>query len=405
MPQILLALLFITQWNFTFTPVPQTSAQVNDTNVSYQFGESVRFDAQIQSDQPIQEVYVFMQAAGESTRLGKMTANDGNRFAYREDLSQHPMRPFSRVYYWFRITDSSGKETTSPSFWFDYQDNRFTWQTLENAAFRVHWTDGDTAFGQTLMSAAQDGLTSIQQNLPLTLNQTPLDIFVYQTSTDLQSALQLAGQSWVAGYASPDLGVIMVSIPDGPEARMEAERQIPHEMTHVMLYQATGSGYASLPAWLVEGTASMAELSPNPDYPRTLEAARKSSSLLPMSSLCQSFPRDASNAFLAYAQSESFMRYLHKNYGTTGMQALIDQYLNGMGCVQAPAALWNLSLDELDSRWQKESLGINVNTLRWINLAPYFLLAVILLIIPLALSLRARRTRQPAAPLPDGAAK
>lgn len=405
MPQFLLALLFITQWNFALAPQPYADPQVSDAHITYQFGESIRFDAQILSDQPIQEAYVFIQVPGEPTRLGKMTANTENGFAYREDLSQHPLRPFSRVYYWFRITDSTGKQTTSPSFWFDYLDNRFTWQTLENSMFRVHWVDGDTTFGQTLMSAAQDGLTSIQQTLPLTLNQPPLDIFVYNSSANLQSALQLSGQSWVAGYASPDLGVIMVSIPTGPEARLEAERQIPHETAHVLLYQATGSGYTILPAWLVEGIASNAELSPNPDYPRTLESARKSNGLLPIKSLCQTFPRDASSAFLAYAQSESFTRYLHKNFGTTGMQALVNQYLNGMGCAEAPSALWNQSLDELDSRWQNESLGVNVSAVRWINLAPYLLLAVILLLVPLGFGLRTRHAHKSGVPAPEGIGK
>ncbi len=82
----------------------------------------------------------------------------------------------------------------------------------------------------------------VRANIP-----NPVIIYVYRDPADLQSALSLVQQSWVAGHANPDLGIILLSIPDSPSQRMELERQIPHELMHLLLYQKTVDSYTSLP--------------------------------------------------------------------------------------------------------------------------------------------------------------
>ena len=102
------------------------------------------------------------------------------------------------------------------------------------------------------------------------------------------------------------------------------ERQIPHEIMHILEYQITGTSYNQIPVWLLEGLASSAELYPNPDYQQVLEKAVDEDSLLPMSVLCQDFPRDLSGALLAYAQSNSFVRFLNQNFGTRDTLSLVE---------------------------------------------------------------------------------
>ncbi len=177
-----------------------------------------------------------------------------------------------------------------------------------------------------------------------------------------------------------------MSIPQGPEQRLELERQLPHEMVHILQYQKLGESYQKLPLWLIEGTASLAELYPNPDYQWVLEKTVSQNALTPIANLCSVFPQEASGAFLAYAQSTSFVRYLYQKFGITKMEELMQNYQDGLGCEQGVMATFGISLRQLESDWQREALGVNVELLALQNLIPFFLLAVAILLPPLVSS-------------------
>ncbi|MDO9303634.1 MAG: peptidase MA family metallohydrolase, partial [Anaerolineales bacterium] len=200
---------------------------------------------------------------------------------------------------------------------------------------------------------------------------------------DLQGALVLGGQSWVSGHASPELGVVMISIsPQSEQKNIELERQSPHELTHVLLYQSLGLNYNNLPVWLTEGMASTAELYPNPDLDATLAAAVESNSLLPLADLCAAFPPDTGRAFLAYAQSKSFVRYLLDNYGVTGFSALISAYADGMNCEEGARRALEQPLSQLEVRWRESALGENRIGVVTFNLFPYLLVLGLVLFVP-----------------------
>lgn len=367
----------------------QPTIQVMNAHASYQFGKEIAFQAEIHSDAPTLEAFLCLQAEGENTRTAKMNVNPQGIASYEIDLQQHPVRPFSRVYYWIRVSRVDGSEYTSPSYWFDYEDNRFTWRTIEDSIFSIHWYNGDAAFGHMIQNITVEGLASIQKTLPLSPTP-PLDVYVYASSSDLESALQLGGQLTVAGNASPDLGVVMVSSETGPGQKIALERRIPHEIDHVLLYQATGARYAELPRWLIEGLASLAELYPSPDYQRTLDTARLANTLLPMDTLCGSFPIDSSSEFLAYAEAASFTRFLREQYGNSGMQALIDQYLDGVGCSQGMQAAFHQTLSQSEARWHAETLGIRPAGQAVNNLLPYLIVFGVLILPSCAVLIRSK---------------
>ena len=53
----------------------------------------------------------------------------------------------------------------------------------------MHWYQGDAAFGQAALEAAQAGLASIGRLLPPDLSQ-PVEIFLYADVTDLRGAVE-----------------------------------------------------------------------------------------------------------------------------------------------------------------------------------------------------------------------
>jgi len=363
--------------------------QVTPEAVEYTFGEQVTLQAHLESEAAINEVQVFLRSEGESeTYSGEAVIQDG-LITYRHDLTAEPLRAFAAVEYWFRLTPQTGESFTSDTYSFYYEDNRFDWQEHFSETFVVHWYEGDLDFAQDVLNAAEAGLARAQGMLRLESIE-PVDIYVYASGMEMQSTLRLGGLRWIAGHADPDLGVAVVSLPDGPDQRSEIERQIPHEVMHLMLYQSVGPAYYTLPVWLKEGLASANEMRPNPDYYVILSKAVEQDTLLPMPALCQSFPQD-NNVYLAYAQSDSFIRYLYQQYGQSGMQSLLESYASGEGCETGSIQILGLSLSELEQGWRKTSLNDNLLGIAMEALLPWSVLLLVILLVPLGMLLAGRR--------------
>lgn len=332
-------------------------AQVVDPSVEYSFGGPILFKARIVADKPVKEALILFRMRGDTqTIVEPVEISPEGQLEYRYDSSAEHLRAFSQIDYWFQLTLDDGQNYTSPTSTFYYEDNRYRWQEAENEPFRVHWYEGDLAFAHNILDVAHTGLRKAQGFLPVPIPEN-INIYVYPSASELQATLLMSGQNWVAGHADPDLGVSVVSLPVGPDQRLEAERQIPHELMHISLYQLLGPAYENLPVWLNEGLASITELYPNPDFQILLENAYQNSTLLPLASLCQSFPVDASGALLSYAESASFTRYLYRQFGSTRLEALVKGYADGLGCERGIEAALGIPLSQLESDWLKETFG------------------------------------------------
>ncbi len=359
----------------------QAGGEVTEAWADHRFGEEINFFARIRSSVPITDATVTFRSHDGIAQTRPLSVNADGTAVYRYDARLNLLPPFARIAYWFDVTLTDGTSFTSPAFEFIYTDNRFPWQERAEGALRVHWYDGDAAFGAAVLDTARRGLDSALSLAPLQPTGT-IDIYVYATAADLQGALVLGGQSWVAGHASPELGVAMLSVAPGADQGIFLERQAPHELAHILLYQSLGPNYNRLPVWLVEGLATNAELYPNPDLEATLAAAVDSNSLLPLSELCAAFPPDTGRAFLAYAQSKSFVRFLLDNFGTTGLSALISAYADGMDCEQGARRALEQPLSQLETRWRESTLGENRSGVVAANLFPYLLVLGIVLFVP-----------------------
>jgi hypothetical protein len=170
------------------------------------------------------------------------------------------------------------------------------------------------------------------------------------------------------------------------------ETLIPHELAHIILYEQSGDGYDNLPAWLREGLASLAELYPDPDYVGALQEASGNDTLIAVEELCDGFPLDASNAYLAYAESHSFVRFLRDSYGTSGLLSLISAYSDGLDCEQGPVRALGSSLGALDTRWRESVLGQSAAGLFARGMLPYLLLLGVFILMPF-LGMLQRRLR------------
>lgn len=329
----------------------QATVEVTDAQVAYRFGEQVNFQATLKATAPITTVDILFRAEGESsTRSGTASIDSAGHVSYQYLFQQGALRPFAPVDFWFHVTLQGGEKVeTSPSRFY-YNDNRFPWKTIEDANIRLHWYTGDDAFAQQARDIARNGLQKTSTTLSVTPSH-PLDVYIYALTADLQSAMQIGEQTLsLGGEASPDLGVALVAVSPGLEQGAEMETNIPHELAHLLTYELVGPRYSRLPLWLREGIAAMAEPA-DPDYAQILSRAQDQDALLRMSDLCDTFPPEMSRIYLAYAQSESFARFIVNNYGDSGLVSLVRAYADGLDCQQGPFRALGKPLDEVEREW------------------------------------------------------
>jgi hypothetical protein len=357
--------------------------EVTEVNAAPVFGQQITFTARIQSSiQIIQVSLLFHEARENITRVETLQLDADGRTSLVYDASQNVFPPFSNIVFWYQATFIDGAIETSGVYYVSYNDDRFPWRDVAAGPVKVHWYDGDDAFARSALDAAGTGLLQINEIVPLTLD-APIDIYIYSAIEDLQGALTLGGEKWVGGHADPELGVVMVAIPPGDLQSIEMETEIPHELAHVMVYRSLGDGYKNLPAWLIEGLAAMVEQYPNAEYAQALRLASQNTSLIPFSDLCDSFPPDTGRAFLAYAQSQSFVRYLRETYGTTSLKTLTSQYADGLECEIGATRALGVPLNQLDTHWRETVLGQNVFGVAIRNLSPYVTIMALILLVPL----------------------
>ena len=221
----------------------QSGIEVTNVGVFDDFGQQVTFQAHIQSSIPIvSAALVFNDNFNEIVRRFPIDVGTDGVVTYRYDVTQNVLRPFVTLTFWFEVTLQNGQTVKSDNYRVQYLDDRFTWQQQEDGMLRVHWYEGDAAFGDSLLDVARRSLNAVNALIPAPLD-APLNVYVYASTTDLQSALFLGGESWQGGHANPKLGVVMLAVTPGPGQSIEMETLIPHELAHVMLYRSVGKGY------------------------------------------------------------------------------------------------------------------------------------------------------------------
>jgi hypothetical protein len=366
---------------------PQAQAQgglvVEQAAVDVIFGSTITFSAKIKAPLPIKQASLIFRGVNEEvTRVETLQVGADGSVSFTYDASLNVFPPFSSIVFWFQATLDDNNTYTSESITFPYNDNRFPWRELTRANVTVHWYAGDDAFGAAALDAAGAGMLNMNDFIPLSLTDA-INIYIYSNITDLQNTLQLGGKEWTGGHTSPELGVVLVAIPPGQNQSNEMQTKIPHELTHVMMYRSLGNTYASQPIWLLEGAAAMVENYPNPDYKHALDIASENNTLISFDELCASFPADAGNAYLAYAQSQSFVTYIRETYGTSGLARLTKAYSDGFNCELGATNALGTPLSQLDTRWRENVLGQNITGVAARNLSPFVLLMLLVLVVPI----------------------
>lgn len=357
---LFLAILII----FTAAPTwaQPTSPITFSTAYDYTFGQQATFHIQATSSSPITAVHLHLKPEGTSyseTHPVPIEPATTVTSGLQRDLRTSPFPPFGPVAWWWEIRDEAGNVLTTEPDTFLYVDNRFEWRTLSADHVQLHTVVNDPLYTQSALDVTHTALEEIASTLQVSVPDR-IHLYLYPSMADLRAALEMAGREWAGGQARPELGVVLVAIPPGDSALYQMERDIPHEITHLLVYEVVGSeGYRHVPAWLDEGLATANELRPDPTLEVMLQDAHAQGRLIPLSNLCDPFPPSREAALLSYAQSASLVRYVRDRYGNSGIRSLLAVYADGAGCESGIAHAFDLSIQQLELAWRADMMGLS----------------------------------------------
>jgi Peptidase MA superfamily len=269
------------------------------------------------------------------------------------DMTNASLPPGAEVTYWWMIEDADGNRVeTSPKI-MHFDDSRFAWHSLassvgEGGGMTLFWYTGGDSFARELMITCEEGLTELSQDIG-TYPERPIKIYIYASTDDLKGAMVFS-QEWTGGVAFTDFGIIAISIP--PSQLEWGERALVHELTHLVVHQATFSPYGQLPLWLDEGLATYSEGELDPDLRSSLNNAILEDELISVRSLCSPFSAYADKARLSYAQSYSLVEYLLDSYGQDKMLDLLTILKQGSTYDEALTEVYGFDINGLDASWR-----------------------------------------------------
>jgi hypothetical protein len=277
------------------------------------------------------------------------------------DMSNASLPPGGEVTYWWMIEDDDGNRVETAPKIMHFDDSRFAWQSLtssvgEGGGMTLFWYTGGDSFARELMDTCEEGLTRLTQDIG-TYPEKPIKIYVYGSTSDLKGAMVFS-QEWTGGVAFIDFGIIAISI--SPSQLEWGKGALVHELTHLVVHQATFSPYGQLPLWLDEGLATYSQGELDPDLRSSLNKAILEGTLISVRSLCSPFSAYADKAGLSYAQSYSLVEYLLDNYGQDKMLDLLTVLKQGSTYDEALTAVYGFDINGLDARWRATLTSLNI---------------------------------------------
>jgi hypothetical protein len=231
------------------------------------------------------------------------------------------------------------------------RDDRFNWLKARSGNLEVNWYEGSQGFGEALLTAGRNALDQLAADAGAR-SDDPVQVYVYANQRELLSALRPSAQEWTGGVAFSEENLVLVTVQANQSGLDYGKRVLPHELTHVVVGRATDNPYGDLPRWLDEGLATYAEGEPDSTFQKALQSAVRGNQLISVRSLAANFPTDPAAARLSYAESQSLVAFLVKQYGREQVQQLLAIFKAGATADEALQGAFAFDSDGLESAWR-----------------------------------------------------
>jgi hypothetical protein len=293
--------------------------------------------------------------AGSDTRtfaadVAKPGGAGPTQLAYHLATPAGGMLPNTIVEIHFRVSFDDGTSVDGPTASIRYADTRFAWKTLTGTVVRVHWVDGDDAFGRRALEIGDKAVADTSRLLGVT-ETDPIDFFIYPDSKSFYDVLGPAARENVGGVAFPDIRTLLAEIAPSQVDDAWVGTVIPHELTHLVFGTAVDNPYHSPPHWFNEGLAVYLSQGYTADDRSNVEGSAGDGTLMPLTAIDGQFPTAGDRFRLAYAESVSAINYLIKTYGQDALVALIHDWGTGVSDDEAFHAALGVDVAGFQAGW------------------------------------------------------
>ena len=232
-------------------------------------------------------------------------------------------------------------------------DDRFDWQTEAGPIVRVHWYEGDAAFGRRALRIGEDAVEASSELLGVTETE-PVDFYIYARQAPFYDALGPATRENVGGQADSETRTMFALITPGGIDDPWVGVVIPHELQHLVFNTAVENPYHFPPRWLNEGLAVYVSEGYPADNRRDVEAAAKDGTLTPLTGLTGQFPTTGAAFGLAYAESSSAVDFMVRTHGKDTLIGLVRSYADGLTDDEAFTKAIGMDTAAFSDAWMAE---------------------------------------------------
>jgi len=269
------------------------------------------------------------------------------------DTQKEYVPPGVRLNYYWTIFDQTGNSFDTKSQEFTLKDERFAFRELTSGLVTVRWYEGSDSFGKAVLDKSVATMDKLSQLYGIKAT-SPINIHIYPNQQAFYQALPPNTGEFVGGQAYIEYGAISLLIE--PNNLKEVGRSVPHEISHLVVYQATKNPYNRPPLWLDEGLAVNNQDQVEGFLTEAFQRGFDKHSLQPLRTISGRFPSDSQLFYQSYGESVNVVQYILKKYGQDKMGQLLTIFKDGVSYDEALKTVLGVTSDELDRQW-KESLG------------------------------------------------
>jgi len=274
------------------------------------------------------------------------------RLEYTVVSAAGPFLPNTPIRVRWRIT-TDGVATLGPEVRTVIEDTRFDWQTVSGDIVRVHWYEGDRAFGERALQIGERAVKETAALLGVTEDE-PVDFFIYADQDKFYDALGPGTRENVGGQANADIRTMFAHIPPSSIDDAWVENVVPHELVHLVFDTAVRNPYHFPPRWLNEGLAVYLSVGYGAGDRSSVEGAARDGDLIPLDGLVGQFPTSADRFGLAYSESVSAVDFFVRTHGRDALIQLIRSYADGRTDDEAFTAAIGVDVGAFNDAWMAD---------------------------------------------------
>jgi hypothetical protein len=361
----------------TPTPTPDPVIQFGETRVSYDLPKGYSFNVTLTTPgvTPVKGRFtMFYQKVHQVSGTLTIDPAHPKELNYFVDASSMFIFPFVPLHIQWDITDTQGRTGSTGEQTIIGQDPRFKWQTLESDKWDlfVHYHDRDAAFGRIILEAAERSADLMEDDFDIHLAR-PIRVIVYNSPDEVLGYLNTFDEN-TGGQAFSHLGVTIQIIESTFGMQDWIKDVIPHEISHLYFFQATGGVDASwaytAPSWLNEGLAEISANGMDPKYLEDINWQLKYSDYLPsLTYLDYNFNEHAEVSEIDYQMAYSITCYLVNAYGKDSIARILEEYANGAAVEEAFLSVLGINFTTLSHDW-REASGLPLEAANYVEPTP-----------------------------------